>query len=129
MNQIQVWYQCIGGATSVDLPVKWILATLFLVWYCVYSGTCIYVAIGYTLRIGGVLFFTTGTCGVSTTTLGTGGVNCSILKHLLLCCGRLVSGGFTAQLNISDIFKCQIVQVLQLLMVIPVLGFKGMDQL
>ena len=114
MNLIRVGYRCGGRATSVDITMKLIAASLLLVWYF-FNGTWNFGAIGSTLRFGGVLFYTLRTRGVNSYTLG----------NWLPCCGRWVSGGCTAHLNISDSFLCQLVQVVQLLMVMPVLGFLG----
>ena len=121
----QVVYQCPGGAPAFDLPVKFTVTSLSLVWYFVFSRTWICGAFFFNLRVGGVWFYTLGTCGVSSTTLGTRGVKISTLENWLPCCGCWVSGSCTAHLEFSDKCWWQTMQVLQLLMVMPVLGFPG----
>ena len=54
MNMLRVGYQCSGGATSVDLPVKFMVALLSLVCYFISDGVWVCGAIGSTLIIGGV---------------------------------------------------------------------------
>ena len=104
INLLQGGYWCGGGVTSVDILVIFSVASFSLLWCCVSSGTCICCAIGSTLRVGEVLFSNLRTCVVYPTTLGTFGVNCSTLINLFPCCGRWVSGGFTAHLKNSDSF-------------------------
>ena len=94
-----------------------------LVWYCVSSGTRIFDDIGSTLRFGEVWLFTLGTRGISETTLRTREFNCSTLGNWLPCCGRWISSICTAPFEILIVLWWQLVQVIQRLMVIPVLGF------
>ena len=56
INLFQFGYRCSGGATSVNFPVKFTMASLLLVWYWDFSGTCICGAICSTLRFGGFYF-------------------------------------------------------------------------
>ena len=104
MNLLRVGYWCSGGATSVDLPVKLTVTSLLLAWRFFAYGTCICGAIGSAFRVCGVWIFTLGTRWVSSTTLGTCGVNFSTLGNLLPCCGRWVYGGCTANFKIPDRF-------------------------
>ena len=54
MNLLLFRYQCSGGTTSVDIPVKIMVASFLLVGYCVYSTPLVFGAIGSTLRVVGV---------------------------------------------------------------------------
>ena len=79
MNLLRDGYKFSGGATSVDINVKFSVASFSLVCYFFSIGTCIFGVFGSTLIVGGGCFSTLRTCGVSPTNLRTGRVNFSTL--------------------------------------------------
>ena len=54
VNLLQFGYQCSGVTISVEFPVKFTMASLPLVWYCISYESWIFGAIGSTLRVGEV---------------------------------------------------------------------------
>ena len=91
-------------------------------WHCCHwYGTVFFSGMWICGVIGSTLIF----CRVWFYTLGTRVVNCYTLRNWLPWCGRLVYGDCTTHLKFSNSFWWQLVQVIQVLMVMTVLGFQG----
>ena len=125
INLFQFGYRCSGGATSVNFPVKFTMASLLLVWYWDFSGTCICGAICSTLRFGGFYFPPSELMGFLQP---PSELVESIIIHSEKDYLDVAVESLVVVLHIRKfliVFWWYIVQVIKLWMVMPVLGFLG----